>query len=482
MALHGNETGTNVHVAYAWSYADATARLAATGFVAGDVGKLARQLDANSLWMLTDDSPITWAEIGGSGSVAAASDTVSGKVELATTAETTTGTDATRAVTPDGLHDMTSLAGAAWFLDEDAMTTDSATKVPSQQSVKAYVDAQISGGSVPAASDTVAGKVELATTAETTTGTDATRAVTPDGLHDMTSLAGAAWFLDEDTMTSDSATKTASQQSIKAYVDTQVAGAGGYTSENARDDIAAALVAGTGVTITVDDPGNSITIAAAGFGTDYDVRTKRIIQVLTRPNATSVFSLGIAEPDMTGSIANADDVDGPWLRHTTTTTTNNGCGLLPSFAGYTNVRRGWNPEFAIRIRTDTTPYASTRLMIGLASAGGYDASATPNISHALFRYDTSADGTAFWRCISDSGTGTPQATTTSVAVAADTVYFFDIKMGASNVTFYINGTLVATHSTTIPAANTPLGLVARVVNLASTARFLKWSRLAILHD
>lgn len=32
------------------------------------------------------------------------------------------------------------------------------------------------------ASDTTAGKVELATAAETTTGTDATRAVTPDGL------------------------------------------------------------------------------------------------------------------------------------------------------------------------------------------------------------------------------------------------------------------------------------------------------------
>lgn len=63
-----------------------------------------------------------------------------GIVELATTAETQTGTDATRAVTPDGLHDMTTLAGAGWFLDEDAMTSNDATKVASQQSVKAYVD------------------------------------------------------------------------------------------------------------------------------------------------------------------------------------------------------------------------------------------------------------------------------------------------------------------------------------------------------
>jgi hypothetical protein len=75
--------------------------------------------------------------------VSAASDTAAGKVELATTAETTTGTDATRAVTPDGLHDMTSLAGAAWFLDEDDMVSDSATKVPSQQSTKAYIESEL---------------------------------------------------------------------------------------------------------------------------------------------------------------------------------------------------------------------------------------------------------------------------------------------------------------------------------------------------
>src|SRR3990167_239111 len=75
------------------------------------------------------------------------------------------------------------------------------------------------GGAVVSASTTVSGVVELATTAETTTGTNATMAVTPDGLHDMTSLSGAAWMLDEDDMSSNSATLVASQQSIKAYVD-----------------------------------------------------------------------------------------------------------------------------------------------------------------------------------------------------------------------------------------------------------------------
>jgi hypothetical protein len=56
----------NIHVPYNWEYDDATDRAAATGFIPADVGKLARQLDDNSLWMLTDDSPETWVAIGGS--------------------------------------------------------------------------------------------------------------------------------------------------------------------------------------------------------------------------------------------------------------------------------------------------------------------------------------------------------------------------------------------------------------------------------
>jgi len=64
MSLHKNLPYTEVHVAYAFSYADSTARTAATGFLSGDVGKIARQLDNNSLWMLTNYSPIAWKDVG----------------------------------------------------------------------------------------------------------------------------------------------------------------------------------------------------------------------------------------------------------------------------------------------------------------------------------------------------------------------------------------------------------------------------------
>jgi hypothetical protein len=55
-----------IHIPYNWSYADATARGAASGFIASDVGKLSRQLDDNTIWLLTATTP-TWVQIGGPG-------------------------------------------------------------------------------------------------------------------------------------------------------------------------------------------------------------------------------------------------------------------------------------------------------------------------------------------------------------------------------------------------------------------------------
>lgn len=72
-ALHSALTGTNIHVPYRFTYADAAAREAEAGAVPGDVGCLALQQDDNSLWMLTDDDPLTWvcvAQAGASAQVA----------------------------------------------------------------------------------------------------------------------------------------------------------------------------------------------------------------------------------------------------------------------------------------------------------------------------------------------------------------------------------------------------------------------------
>ena len=135
------------------------------------------------------------------------------------------------------------------FVDEDNMSSNSATLVPTQQSVKAYVDAQLtasdldiqgdSGGAFDIDLDdetlTIAGGTGIDTSGTGTTLTVAidSTVATLAGSQTLTNktltspvintgVSGTA-ILDEDDFASDSATQLATQQSIKAYIATQVA-------------------------------------------------------------------------------------------------------------------------------------------------------------------------------------------------------------------------------------------------------------------
>jgi hypothetical protein len=63
MAIHKNlSIGNGIHIPYAWSYADASARTGASGFATADIGKFARQTDNDTIWMLTAITP-TWKAV-----------------------------------------------------------------------------------------------------------------------------------------------------------------------------------------------------------------------------------------------------------------------------------------------------------------------------------------------------------------------------------------------------------------------------------
>src|SRR6056300_191143 len=189
------------------------------------------------------------------------------------------------------------------ILNEDDLSSDSATALATQRSIKAYVDAGVatvdsleevlaqgnisngtdiqltttdqvifrdsaiylnspSDGNLDIRSDIAINL--LTTTVNVSADIDVTGTVEFDGLKGTGSVT-ITDIADEDNMASDSPTKLATQQSIKAYVDSQLTAQdlditdGSNTGAIDLDSETLGLLGGTGVTSSLS--GNNITIA-----------------------------------------------------------------------------------------------------------------------------------------------------------------------------------------------------------------------------
>ena len=178
------------------------------------------------------------------------------------------------------------------ILDEDDFATNSDTALATQQSVKAYVDAQVAtvptgditavtaGTGLSGGGTTGAVTLDIDATVATLTGSQvlASKTLTSPVLN--TGVSGTA-VLDEDNMASDSNTQLATQQSIKAYVDTQVATV-------PTGDITA-VVAGTGLSGGATSGSATLNIDTA---TTADLTTSQTLtnKILTSP----VINTGIS--------------------------------------------------------------------------------------------------------------------------------------------------------------------------------------------
>ena len=174
-----------------------------------------------------------------------------GTLTLPTSTDTLVGRDTTDTLTNKTITSavLNSTISGTSIKDEDDMISDSASHLATQQSIKAYVDTQVATIPTGDITDVIAGDgltgggtsgsvtvnvvggtgitanandIAIDSTVTTLTGSQTltNKTLTSPVLNG--TLSGTA-FLDEDNFASDSATAVASQQSIKAYVATQVA-------------------------------------------------------------------------------------------------------------------------------------------------------------------------------------------------------------------------------------------------------------------
>lgn len=164
---------------------------------------------------------INEVKAGSAGAPPDASATVKGIVELATDAETLTGTDTTRATTPANIaaalatvtiaDASTTVKGKVELATNAETTTGTDTALATTPAgVKAAIDARTG-------TETAAGILELATNAETVTGTDTVRATHPAG-----TKAAIDARIDNGALGT-STTNAPSSNAVKIYADALIA-------------------------------------------------------------------------------------------------------------------------------------------------------------------------------------------------------------------------------------------------------------------
>lgn len=241
---------------------------------------------------------------------------------------------------------------------------------------------------------------------------------------------------------------------------------------------AALQVGDLGMNVTTGRPSAFIEGEARDLGYDDEGEAgkRRRLGVQQNANATTLSTVGYAtaptanSPGAGAAVHNDSSGNGQFVEYATGATLNANAGWIATT--FDQTQRIYRSCYDAWIKTGAN-IANVRFWIGMFSATPM-ASATPTIHAAAFRYDTAADGTAFWRIVTIDGTTTnAQATTT--AITTNTAYRFRILWltGTNTVRFFINGVDVGSSTTNLPATTQNLGHVEEVRALAAANKVIR---------
>ncbi len=199
--------------------------------------------------------------------------------------------------------------------------------------------------------------------------------------------------------------------------------------------------------------------------------------VNANPGASTASTVGMPAALLNATAADADDADGPWVQHTTGAVSGNATSVRSDPLDSV-FRRDWQPDVEFMVKVPPT-ITSIRVWVGLFSAVP-NASDDPTVHGAGFRFSTGASD-ANWQTWSNDNSGGGTINNSGVAVTANGVYRLRVRCLASTIQYYINGSLVATHSTNLPTATVMMGYNVSAATLTNAGRAIKWGRISILH-
>jgi hypothetical protein len=211
----------------------------------------------------------------------------------------------------------------------------------------------------------------------------------------------------------------------------------------------------------------------------YRTSTRWIVRhTVPDPNATTWQTSLMGAPTVTASATtNTDNATGPQIQLTTSNVSGNVALIELGVGAF--VRGDWNWDFEVIAAAGGT-ITSVRYWIGLFSSAPSGSDDPSGVTGAGFHFNPASS--ANWRAWSNDGSSTGAFTDTNVVVATTSTTRFRLRSDATNIQFYINDVLVATHSSQHPSASLYHEPSAYCTTLSAATRSIRVGRFSVAHD